>query len=92
LVNRHFYRYSYLGKSFSETLEIIISQPQIIFIHIFNLINLEYLSFLLAPVIWGLMLKYMTPLIGAIPCIALNILADHASQKNVILHYSLPMN
>jgi uncharacterized membrane protein len=90
LVNRHFYRYSYLGKSFSETLEIIISQPQIIFIHIFNLINLEYLSFLLAPVIWGLMPKYMTPLIGAIPCIALNILADHASQKNVILHYSLP--
>ena len=91
LVNRHFYRYSYLGKSFSETLQIVLSQPQIIFIHIFNFINLEYISFLLAPIIWGLMLKYMTPLIGAIPCIALNILADHASQKNVILHYSLPI-
>ena len=90
LVNRHFYRYSYLGKSFSETLQIVLSQPQIIFIHIFNLINLEYLSFLLVPIIWGLIPKYMTPLIGAIPCIALNILADHASQKNVILHYSLP--
>jgi uncharacterized membrane protein len=90
LVNRHFYRYSYLGKSFSETLQIVLSQPQIIFIHIFNLINLEYLSFLLLPIIWGLIPKYMTPLIGAIPCIALNILADHASQKNVILHYSLP--
>ena len=91
LVNRHFYRYSYLGKSFSETLQIVLSQPQIIFIHIFNLINLEYLSFLLVPIIWGLIPKYMTPLIGAIPCIALNILADHASQKNVILHYSLPI-
>jgi uncharacterized membrane protein len=91
LVNRHFYRYSYLGKSFSETLQIVLSQPQIIFIHIFNLINLEYLSFLLLPIIWGLIPKYMTPLIGAIPCIALNILADHASQKNVILHYSLPI-
>lgn len=90
LVNRHFYRYSYLGKSFSETLQIVLSQPQIIFIHIFNLINLEYLSFLLLPIIWGLIPKYMTPLIGAIPCIALNILADHASQNNVILHYSLP--
>lgn len=90
LVNRHFYRYSYLGKSFSETLQIVLSQPQIIFIHIFNLINLEYLSFLLLPIIWDLIPKYMTPLIGAIPCIALNILADHASQKNVILHYSLP--
>jgi uncharacterized membrane protein len=91
LVNRHFYRYSYLGKSFSETLQIVLSQPQIVFSHIFNFINLEYISFLLAPIIWGLMPKYMTPLIGAIPCIALNILADHASQKNVILHYSLPI-
>ena len=90
LVNRHFYRYSYLGKSFSETLQIVLSQPQIVFSHIFTLINLEYLFFLLAPIIWGLIPKYMTPLIGAIPCIALNILADHASQKNVILHYSLP--
>ncbi|WP_028091652.1 DUF2079 domain-containing protein [Dolichospermum circinale] len=90
LVNRHFYRYSYLGKSFSETLQIFLSQPQIIFSHIFTLINLEYLFFLLAPIIWGLIPKYMTPLIGAIPCMALNILADHASQKNVILHYSLP--
>ena len=90
LVNRHFYRYSYLGKSFSETLQIVLSQPQIVFSHIFTLINLEYLFFLLAPIIWGLIPKYMTSLIGAIPCIALNILADHASQKNVILHYSLP--
>lgn len=90
LVNRHFYRYSYLGKSFSETLQIVLSQPQIIFSHIVTLINLEYLSFLLAPIIWGLIPKYMTSLIGAIPCMALNILADHASQKNVILHYSLP--
>ncbi|MFM6278572.1 MAG: DUF2079 domain-containing protein, partial [Dolichospermum sp.] len=30
LVNRHFYRYSYLGNSFSETLQIVLSQPQII--------------------------------------------------------------
>ena len=90
LVNRHFYRYSYLGKSFYETLQIVLSQPQIVFGHIFTLINLEYLFFLLAPIIWGLIPKYMTSLIGAIPCIALNILADHASQKNVILHYSLP--
>ncbi len=90
LVNRHFYRYSYLGNSFSETLKIILSQPQIIINNILSPVNLEYLSFLVAPVIWGLIPKYMTPLIGAIPCLALNILADHPSQKNVILHYSLP--
>jgi uncharacterized membrane protein len=91
LVNRHFYRYSYLGKSFSETLQIILYQPQLIISNILSSINLEYLCFLLAPVIWGLIPKYMTSLIGAIPCLALNILADHPSQKNVILHYSLPV-
>ncbi|MBE9259871.1 MULTISPECIES: DUF2079 domain-containing protein [Aphanizomenonaceae] len=90
LVSRHFYRYSYLGNSFSETLQIILFQPKIIISNILSSINLEYLFFLLAPVIWGLIPKYMTPLIGAIPCLALNILADHPSQKNVILHYSLP--
>ena len=91
LVNRHFYRYSYLGKSFSETLQIILYQPQLIISNILSSINLEYLSFLLVPVIWGLIPKYITSLIGAIPCLALNILADHPSQKNVILHYSLPV-
>jgi uncharacterized membrane protein len=91
LINRHLYRYSYLGKSFSETLQIIILQPQIIINNILSPINLEYLFFLLAPVIWGLIPRYMTPLIGAIPCLVLNILADHPSQKNVILHYSLPV-
>ena len=91
LINRHFYRYSYLGKSFSETLQIILYQPQLIISNILSSINLEYLSFLLVPVIWGLIPKYMTSLIGAIPCLALNIFADHPSQKNVILHYSLPV-
>jgi uncharacterized membrane protein len=91
LVSRHFYRYSYLGNSFSETLKIMLFQPQIIISNIFSMINLEYLSFLLAPIIWGLTPKYMTPLIGAIPCLALNILSNHPSQKNLIWHYSLPV-
>ena len=91
LVSRHFYRYSYLGNSFSETLQIILFRPQIIISNIFSIINLEYLSFLLAPIIWGLIPKYMTPLIGAIPCLALNILSNHPSQKNLIWHYSLPV-
>jgi uncharacterized membrane protein len=91
LLTRHLYRYSYLGHSFSETLQIILFQPQIIFSHIFTLINLEYLFYLLVPVIWGLRPKSMTPLIGAIPCLALNLLADHPSQKNLIWHYSLPI-
>ncbi|MBD2164533.1 DUF2079 domain-containing protein [Calothrix membranacea FACHB-236] len=90
LLNRHLYRYSYLGNSFSETIQILLSHPEVIFKNIFASINLEYLVSLIAPILWGLNPQYMLPLIGAIPCIALNILADHPSQKNLVLHYSLP--
>ncbi|BAY26212.1 hypothetical protein NIES2100_60260 [Calothrix sp. NIES-2100] len=90
LLNRHLYRYSYLGNSFSEMAQILLSHPEVIFNNIFSSINLEYLFFLLAPVFWGLRPQYMIPLIGAIPCIALNLLANHPSQKNLVLHYSLP--
>ncbi len=91
LVNRHLYRYSYLGKSFSETLQILFSNPQAIFANLFSPLNFEYLALLLAPVIWGLRFRYMTSLIAAVPCVALNLLADHPSQKNLVLHYSLPV-
>ncbi len=36
LVNRHLYRYSYLGNSFSETGQILLSQPEVIFNNIFS--------------------------------------------------------
>lgn len=91
LINRHLYRYSYLGNSFSGILKIILLQPKIIFGNIFTLINLEYLFYLLVPVIWGLRPKYIIYMIGAIPCLALNLLANHPSQKNLIWHYSLPI-
>ncbi|MEH2183406.1 DUF2079 domain-containing protein [Nostoc sp.] len=90
LLNRHLYRYSYLGNSFSEMLQIFLFQPKIIFNNLFSTINLEYLCFLFLPVIWGFRPQYLTPLISIIPCIALNLLADHPSQKNLVLHYSLP--
>lgn len=90
LLNRHLYRYSYLGNSFAEMVQIFLSQPGVIINNIFSSINLEYLFFLFAPVLWGLSSESILPLIGAIPCIGLNILANHISQKNLVLHYSLP--
>ncbi|MBW4551773.1 MAG: DUF2079 domain-containing protein [Aphanocapsa sp. GSE-SYN-MK-11-07L] len=91
LVNRHLYRYSYFGSSFADTLNIFLAKPQVVLANLFSPLNFEYLALLLAPVVWGLRPRYMAPLIAAIPCLALNLLADHASQKNVILHYSLPI-
>lgn len=90
LLNRHLYRYSYLGNSFSEMVQILLFQPKIIFNNVFSIINLEYLWFLFSPVIWALRPQYIIPLIAIIPCVALNLLADHPSQKNLVLHYSLP--
>ncbi|MBN3908907.1 MAG: DUF2079 domain-containing protein [Nostoc sp. NMS1] len=90
LLTRHLYRYSYLGNSFSEMVKILLFQPEIIFNNIFSIINLEYLVFLLSPIIWALRPQYLIPLIGIIPCVLLNLLADHPSQKNLVLHYSLP--
>ncbi|MEH1986421.1 DUF2079 domain-containing protein [Nostoc sp.] len=90
LLNRHLYRYSYLGNSFPEMLQILLFQPKIIFNNLFSILNLEYLCFLFLPVIWGFRPQYLMPLISIIPCVALNLLADHPSQKNLVLHYSLP--
>jgi len=89
-ISRHLYRYSYLGNSFAEAFKIFLFQPQKILINLVSRVNLEYLFFLFIPVIWGLRPKYMTPLIGLVPCVGLNLLADQASQKNLVLHYSLP--
>ncbi|MFN6482164.1 MULTISPECIES: DUF2079 domain-containing protein [unclassified Nostoc] len=90
LLNRHLYRYSYLGNSFSEMVKILLFQPQIILKNLFSIINLEYLCFLFLPVFWSLKPQYLIPLISIVPCIGLNLLADHPSQKNLVLHYSLP--
>ncbi|BAY11475.1 DUF2079 domain-containing protein [Calothrix sp. NIES-2098] len=91
LLNRHFYRYSYLGNSFSEMAKILALHPEIMLEKIFSVTNLGYLLLLIVPVIWGLAPPGFTPLISAIPCLLLNILADHPSQKDLIRHYSLPV-
>ena len=88
-LERHLYRYSYLGNSFSQALQNVWQQPELILGKIFLTTNLEYLLLLLSPVIWGISLRGMLPLVGAIPCILLNVLADHQSQKHLMFHYSL---
>ncbi|MEH2073745.1 MAG: DUF2079 domain-containing protein [Nostoc sp.] len=83
-------RYSYLGNSVLDIGKNIVFQPGLILGKVFLLNNLEYLLLLLAPVIWGLSPQGIKPLVGAIPCLALNILADYPPQKNLLYQYSLP--
>ncbi|MEH2054460.1 DUF2079 domain-containing protein [Nostoc sp.] len=83
-------RYSYLGNSVLGIAKNIVFQPGLILGKVFLWDNLEYLVLMLAPVIWWLSPPGIKPLVGAIPCLALNILADYSPQKNLIFQYSLP--
>jgi uncharacterized membrane protein len=83
-------RYSYLGNSVFEIAKNLIFQPGLIFSKIFSLDNFGYLILLSAPIIWGLSTASLKPLIAAIPCVALNLIADYQAQKDLVHQYTLP--
>ncbi len=83
-------RYSYLGNSVGEIAQNLLLNPGLVFGKILALNNLEYLALLFIPIAWGLSVSSLKPLIGAIPCVALNILADYQAQKDIVHQYSLP--
>lgn len=90
-VARHLHRYDYLGNSVSEIVQNLLFKPGLLLKQVFSLDTLEYLILLLSPVIWGLSPRYLTPMLGAIPTLALNILSNSPAQKNLVHHYSLPI-
>ncbi len=90
-ISRHLERFNYLGNSFSEITQNLLFKPWLFLQGLFNLPNLEYLLLLLIPVIWGLSLQYLTPLIAAIPTLAMNLLSQNALQKDLLHQYSLPI-
>ncbi|MBW4663908.1 MAG: DUF2079 domain-containing protein [Chroococcus sp. CMT-3BRIN-NPC107] len=83
-------RYSYLGNSVKDIAQNLLLNPGVVFGKILSLDNLGYLVLLFIPIAWGLSLSSLKPLIGAIPCIALNMLADYQPQKDLVHQYSLP--
>ncbi|MDJ0660632.1 MAG: DUF2079 domain-containing protein [Crocosphaera sp.] len=90
-ISRHLERFNYLGDSFAEIAHNIIFQPWLLLQGLLNLPNLEYLLLLLIPVIWGLSLPYLAPLISAIPTLAMNLLSQNVLQKDLLHQYSLPI-
>ena len=83
-------RYAYLGSSVLEIAKNLLLQPGLVLARIFTLPNLEYLCLLLSPLIWGLSPQHLTPLVGAIPTLALNLITDYQPQKDLVHQYSLP--
>ena len=56
-------RYDFLGNSVLEIAQNLILKPNILLSHIFTIDNAFYLFLLVIPVIWGLSLQNLTPLI-----------------------------
>lgn len=90
-IGRHLSRYSSLGGSFPEIASNLVLKPWLLLGHVFTLANLEYLVLLLAPVIWGLSIWTLTPLVPVIPQFAMNLLAQVHAQKDLVHQYSLPI-
>ncbi|PLZ99873.1 hypothetical protein CEN50_05500 [Fischerella thermalis CCMEE 5268] len=84
-------RYSYLGDSVIAIASNLLLKPNIVLERVFSLKTLEYLALLVAPLIWGLTPKHLTPLVSAIPALVLNILSDKSAQRDLIHQYSLPI-
>ncbi|MGE5656585.1 MAG: DUF2079 domain-containing protein [Actinomycetota bacterium] len=84
-------RYAYLGNSILEVILNLILKPWLVLQPVFSFKTLEYLGLLCLPVIWGLAPKYLSPLIGALPTLMMNILSELDSQRDLVHQYSLPI-
>lgn len=84
-------RYQYLGKSVLEIAVNLILKPNLVLGRLFSLETFEYLALLLFPVIWWMSPRHLTPLISAVPMLAMNILSDIPAQRDLIHQYSIPI-
>ncbi|MGG6263858.1 DUF2079 domain-containing protein [Leptolyngbya sp. AN03gr2] len=90
-IGRHLYRYGDLGNSFSEVAITAVTKPWLVIDQLVSRANIKYLIQLTLPIVWALSPQSIVPLIGAIPCISLNLLSISAPQKSLVFQYSLPV-
>ncbi len=84
-------RYGFLGDSLPEIALNLLLKPGLVLRHLLTGANLEYLALLLLPLLWGLSLRHLTPLLAAGPDLLLNLLTDYPLQKDLLHQYSLPI-
>ena len=83
-------RYTYLGNSVIEIIQNLILKPWLIGSKVFSLATLEYLFFLILPILYVISPRsHLSGLVSAIPIVLINILSESASQRNLVHHYSL---
>jgi uncharacterized membrane protein len=84
-------RYAYLGDSVLDIARNLFLKPQLVLGRVFSPATLEYLLLLVAPLLWGLSLQNLTPLIPALPMLVINILSESPTQRDLVHQYSLPI-
>lgn len=84
-------RYQYLGNSVLEIAVNLMLKPNLILRRLFSADTFEYLALLVLPVIWWISPRHLTPLISAVPMLAMNILSDIPAQRDLIHQYSIPI-
>ena len=84
-------RYGYLGSSVLEIAVNLILKPNLVLGRLFSVNTFEYLALLVLPVIWWLSPRHLSPLISAVPMLAMNILSDIPAQRDLIHQYSIPI-
>jgi uncharacterized membrane protein len=90
-LDRHAFRYAYLGNSLPEMARNVLSNPGLVLGRIFAGRTIDYLFLLMAPILWAVPSLKFAPLIGAVPVFLMNVLSTHAGQRNLIDQYAVPI-
>jgi uncharacterized membrane protein len=83
--------FDYMGATQSEFLHTLVFRPWVPVIHILSVQTAFYVVVMVAPVIWGLSWRGLGPLVGAIPCVAINMLSNFPGFRSPFEHYSWPV-
>jgi uncharacterized membrane protein len=83
-------RYAYLGNSLSEVVVNLVLKPELILGKIFSLDTVIYLALVFVPLMWGISIRHLLPLVPALPTFVINILSDSPAQRDLLHQYSLP--
>ena len=82
-------RYSYLGDSVWDIAKNLLIRPNLVLGKVFSLSTFTYLILLTIPLLWGLSLRQIMPVVGALPILLINILSESSAQRNLVHQYAL---
>ncbi len=90
-VTRYLFRYATFGNSYGEIAKNLVLHPQLLLSQLLSWRNLEYLGLVLGPLIWACHPRHLTPLLGALPTLGMNMLSDSYGQRSIMDQYSVPV-